>query len=281
MAKPPHLPPLPPEYEQEPALIKPEGFPPVNGIQYKVQDGDSLAGIAADGGIPPDTLLHYCFGTTDPREVNWYLRNRVGCKIYSPGVKNFSFSTAADPGLIWLPAYVYRRIRSKRKPAAHTYRVPGIIPRYWQKSSNVCWGAAVANIYDWKKMHPRRTATKALAEIGSKWEGLYTAGDYLEGPQFKELAADAGLKPLQIGDFLDDQVWMDTIRKRGALLILQKSHGVWTHWVLISGYEYDSSQKLQISYVDVADGRQYGESADAIYEKSLDALTQIPRVWGY
>jgi hypothetical protein len=167
------------------------------------------------------------------------------------------------------------------EPAAHTYRVPGIIPRYWQKSSNVCWGAAVANIYDWKTMHPRRTATKALAEIGSKWEELYTAGDYLQGPQFKELAADAGLKPLQIGDFLDDPVWMDTIRKRGALLILQKSHGEWTHWVLISGYEYDASQKLQISYVDVADGRQYGKSADAICEKSLDALTQISRVWGY
>jgi hypothetical protein len=50
---------------------------------------------------------------------------------------------------------------------------------------------------------------------------------------------------------------------------------------LISGYEYDASQKLQISYVDVADGRQYGESADAICEKSLDALTQISRVWGY
>ena len=121
----------------------------------------------------------------------------------------------------------------------------------------------------------------ALAEIGSKWEATYTAGDYLQGPEFKELAGDAGLKPLNIGDFRDDQVWMDTIKKRGALLILQRAGGSWTHWIVISGYEYDSSHKLHISYVDPADGGKYSESADAIYEKSLDALTQISRVWGY
>ena len=258
----------------------PEGFRPLNGIPYKVQDGDNLAGIAAEGGIPSDTLLYYCFGTTDPREVNWYLRNRVGCKVYAPKAKNFSFSTSADPGLIWLPDFVYRRITAKPKPAPHKYSTPGIIPRYAQKSATVCWGAAVANIYDWKKKS-WRTATGALAEIGSRWEALYTAGDYLLGPQFKELASDAGLKPLQIGDFRDDQVWMDTIRTRGPLLILQKASGTWTHWIVISGYEYDSSDKLWIEYVDAADGLKYAESADAIYEKSLDAPTQVPRVWGY
>jgi hypothetical protein len=239
----------------------------LSAIEYKVQDGDSLARIAYDGGIPPDTLLYYCFGTTDPREVNWYLRNRVGCKAYDPQVKNFSFSTSADPGLIWLPDHVYRRIKRKTRPAAHQYSVPGIIPRYWQKSANVCWGAAVANIYDWRIKHPRRTATMALAEIGSKWEATYTAGDYLQGPEFKELAADAGLKPLNIGDFRDDQIWMDTIKKRGALLILQKASGSWTHWIVISGYEYDSSHKLHISYVDPADGGKYSESADASTKK--------------
>jgi Papain-like cysteine protease AvrRpt2 len=285
MAKPPHLPALAPEYEREPAHKMPEWFQPLNGIQYKVQDGDSLAGIARNGRIPPDTLLQYSFGTTDPREVNWHLRNRVGCKVYAPKVqgvnKNFSFSTSADPGLIWLPDFVYRRITAKPKPAAHKYSTPGNIPRYYQKSGNVCWGAAVANIYDWKKRVPRRTATRALAEIGWTWAALYTAGNYIQGPQFKELASDAGLKPFPIGDFRDDQAWMDTIRWRGPLLILQKAYGTWTHWIVISGYEYDSSGRLWINYVDVADGLKYTESADAIYENSLDALTQIPRVWGY
>jgi hypothetical protein len=179
-----------------------------------------------------------------------------------------------------LPDFVYRRITAKPKPAAHKYSTPGNIPRYYQKSGNVCWGAAVANIYDWKK-RTRRTATSALAEIGWTWAALYTAGNYIQGPQFKELASDAGLKPFPIGDFRDDQAWMDTIRWRGPLLILQKAYGTWTHWIVISGYEYDSSGRLWIDYVDVADGLKYTESADAIYEKSLDALTQIPRVWGY
>ena len=201
-------------------------------------------------------------------------------QFYSADGKNYSFSTSADPGLIWLPERVYRRVVAKPKPAPHKYSTPGIIPRYAQKSGTVCWGAAVANIYDWKK-RTRRTATAALAEIGSRWETLYNAGDYLEGPVFKELASDAGLKPFPIGDFRDDLVWMDTIRKQGPLLILQKAAGAWTHWIVISGYEYDSSNKLWIEYVDAADGLKYSETADAIYEKSLDARTQISKVWGY
>ncbi len=280
MAEPPHLPALAPEYEREPAKKTPAWIQPLNGILYKVRDGDNLAEIARKGGIPAATLLHYCFGTTDVREVNWYLRNRVGCKFYSLDGKNYSFSASADPGEIWLPDYVYRRITAKPKPAPHKYSTPYTIPRYAQKSGIVCWGAAVANIYDWKK-RTRRTATEALAEIGARWEALYNAGDYLIGPQFRELASDAGLKPLSIGDFLDDQVWMDTIRARGPLLILQKAGGPWTHWIVISGYEYDSSDKLWIDYIDAADGLKYSERADAIYEKSLDAPTQVSRVWGY
>jgi hypothetical protein len=281
MAEPPFLPALAPEYEKVPSPILSELYRPLNGIEYKVKDGDSLAGIARNGGIPSNALLKYCFGTIDPREVNWYLRNRVGCKVYAPEAKNFSFSDSAEPGLIWVPDYVYKRITRKPKPTPHIYSVPGIIPRYAQKSGNVCWGSAVANIYDWK-MKQRRTGTKALAEIGAKWEKLYNDKKYIQGPEFKELAADAGLKPVPLGDFRDDQVWMDTIRKRGAMLILQKAElGSWTHWIVISGYEYDSSNKLWIEYVDAADGLKYSETADTVYEKSLDAPTQISRVWGY
>lgn len=280
MAKPPHLPALPAQYEKKPDKIMPEWFRPLDGVQYKVQDGDSLAGIAAKTGYPAKSLLQYSFQTADPREVNWYLRNRVGCKEYGPNVKNFAFSTSADPGLIWLPANVYRKLTAKPKAPPHTYTVPGVMPRYIQKSSNVCWGAAVANVYDWKK-RTRRTATKALGEIGWDWQLLYSAGNYLQGPQFKELAGDAGLRKVELGSFLDDDVWMKTIKKRGALLMLQKAYGMWTHWIVLTGYEVDADHKLWIDYVDPADGRKYGESADALYSKCLDAPTQYPRVWGY
>ena len=90
MAKPPHLPPLHPDFELEPPPKRKRGewFKPVNGIQYKVQDGDNLADLALKGGMSSDALLEYAFGTTVPREVNWYLNNRVGCKFYSADVEN-------------------------------------------------------------------------------------------------------------------------------------------------------------------------------------------------
>ena len=126
-----------------------------------------------------------------------------------------------------------------------------------------------------------KTPRKALGEIGWEWELLYSAGSYLQGPQFKSLAADAGLKKVALGGFLDDQVWMETIHKRGALLMLQKAYGIWTHWIVLTGYELKADGKLWIDYVDPADGRKFGEPADALYAKCLDAPTRIAKVWGY
>ena len=63
--------------------------------------------------------------------------------------------------------------------------------------------------------------------------------------------------------------------------MLQRSYSSWTHWIVLCDYEYDSSYKLQITYLDPADGRKYGESANALYEKCLDAATAVPRVWAY
>ncbi|MCB1019215.1 MAG: hypothetical protein KDC27_04770 [Acidobacteria bacterium] len=281
MAKPPHLPPLPADYEQKPAKVMTDWSRPFNAIDYKVKDGDSLAGLAAKGGIASDALLQYCFHTKDPREVNWYLRMRVGCKEYGPAVKNFAFSSSADPGIIWLPDYVYNRIAKGSRPAAHNYSVPGLFPRYAQKSGNVCWGAAVANIYDWKKKRARSTATKVLAKIGARWEKLYNDGDYLRGPQFADLAVDAGLKEIPLGHLLNDKDWMDILQNRGAMLMLQESVGSWTHWIVLVGYEYSAKHELEIDYIDPADGRKWGEPAAKLYDKCLGAKTAYGRVYAY
>ncbi|CAN0458453.1 unnamed protein product, partial [Hapterophycus canaliculatus] len=54
-------------------------------------------------GLSAKYLMKYAFGTTDPRNVNWYLRMVVGCKALGTFGKNYEFTTSADPGLIWLP----------------------------------------------------------------------------------------------------------------------------------------------------------------------------------
>ncbi|MEZ6063463.1 MAG: papain-like cysteine protease family protein [Planctomycetaceae bacterium] len=278
---PPHLPPLDSSFERAPSRPLPENYAPFDGIQYKVTNTDTIANIASRGGRSAKFVMDYAFGTHDPREVNWYLRNRVGCKAYGPKKQNFAFSDAADPGLIWLPRQVYTRLTEKPKPTAHRYDTPGIYPRYRQKTSNVCWGAAVANIYDWKKRKPRRRVTEALTEIGLQWGFLYETGSYMTGPTFRSLAKDAGLRPHATGDFLQDDYWMSTIKSRGQMLMLQSAYGAWTHWIVITGYEVQADGKLTVIYVDPGDGIQYRSSADTMYSKLLDAATQVAKVWSF
>lgn len=278
---PPYLPPLDSLYEKAPSQPLSENYAPFDGIQYKVRTKDSIANIASRGGRSAKLLMKFAFGTDDPREVNWYLRNRVGCKAYCPNKHNFSFSDDADPGLIWLPSKVYARLTETPVPAAHRYDAPGISPRYVQKTSNVCWGAAVANIYDWKKRKPRRRVTEALTEIGFRWGLLYESGSYITGPTFRSLAGDAGLRSHATGDFLQDHYWMSILKSRGQMLMLQSAYGSWTHWIVITGYEVQADGRLSVIYVDPGDGIQYSSFADVLYSKLLEAPTQVAKVWSY
>jgi hypothetical protein len=79
-------------------------YRPTGGISYKVRDGDSWWSLAAKSAVNPWWLVQYNFETRDPDEVNWYLRDRVGCTKKTPDGNNFVFSQAAQPGIIYLPA---------------------------------------------------------------------------------------------------------------------------------------------------------------------------------
>jgi hypothetical protein len=48
-------------------------------------------------------LILFNFDTSDPDEVNWFLANKVGCQLTTPDRKNYRFSSAASPGLIYIP----------------------------------------------------------------------------------------------------------------------------------------------------------------------------------
>jgi hypothetical protein len=93
--------------ERSPKNPLPPNFVPLGGRSYRVKDGDSWQALTTRHGISspdgPKALVHYNFQTFDPCEVNWYLRHRVGCKKVSPDGKNWSFSSAASPGIIYLP----------------------------------------------------------------------------------------------------------------------------------------------------------------------------------
>ena len=285
MTTPPHLPPLGTRYEREPVRVHKfyGSFPmdaPALYSAYKVKDGDTLSNVAVRAGVSVKHLMSIAFGTNIPQEINWYLRNKVGCKKYGSAKKNYAFSSSADPGLIWLENHAYKRLVIATRPAAHTFRIARPLPSYPQKNGQGCWAVAVANLYDWKKLK-RRTGTKAVYEIGKKWGMKYDAKKSMQGLEFKQFAADAGLKPFPyFGDFLDDNHWMKVIKRGNPFLIVKKSIGNWLHWLIVVGYELKANGELWIKVYDAGDSRLHSMEVGSLYEQSLTANPHCSRMYG-
>ena len=68
---------------------------------YRVKQNDSWTSIAsADGWNNAWDFIKANLSTLDPKEVNWYLREYIGCTELSKDQCNYSFKNAS-PGLIW------------------------------------------------------------------------------------------------------------------------------------------------------------------------------------
>lgn len=80
----------------------PENTPATPSYRYKVKYGDNFWKVAyADGCTKVWDFIEWNFKTRDWREVNWYLRNYVGCKTLSPDGRSYSFANADNPGIIY------------------------------------------------------------------------------------------------------------------------------------------------------------------------------------
>lgn len=78
-------------------------WPPKGAREYKVKDTDDWWNIAAREKLDPWELIKFNFRTHDPEEVNWYLRELVGCRHTKDG-RNFAFIGAdRSKGKIYLP----------------------------------------------------------------------------------------------------------------------------------------------------------------------------------
>lgn len=97
-------PPLAPEYEMQPDNPLRPDFVPPGSRTHRVRDGEDFRTVAAKYGIDdPWELIYYNFRTRDVKAINWYLRERVGCKVPTPDFKNWRFTSSADPGIIYIP----------------------------------------------------------------------------------------------------------------------------------------------------------------------------------
>jgi hypothetical protein len=65
-----------------------------------------------DGWSDPMDLIEYNFKTRNPKEVNWYLRNFVGCKYATQDGKNHVFSDNLNPGYI----YTAKKLQEQEPP---------------------------------------------------------------------------------------------------------------------------------------------------------------------
>ena len=91
---------------------------PNGSFRYRVHDGDSWISLAATFNVvTPAYLIFFNFHVfLDPNrpninpqgtdEVNWYLREYVGCNKSIDGGKNWAFSDSASPGIIYIPQKV-------------------------------------------------------------------------------------------------------------------------------------------------------------------------------
>ena len=97
-------------------LPSPLTYVPPQSVRYKVATNDSFDTLAARPDItaagagcsPPlkvaNDLAFFNFRTRNPPEINWYLYNKVGCRRVTHDGKNYMFSSADQPGVIYLPA---------------------------------------------------------------------------------------------------------------------------------------------------------------------------------
>jgi hypothetical protein len=81
--------------------------PPPGAVAHPVKLGEDWHTLAQQYGFLEITLMEYNFGTHEPAEVNWYLREYVGCVLQDERRNNWKFSNDAKPGIIYIPPREY------------------------------------------------------------------------------------------------------------------------------------------------------------------------------
>lgn len=71
-------------------------------------------------------LIYENFRTRNPSEVNWYLRNHVGCSRKTKDGLNWIFSNDANPGIIYVPERVI-----EMPPMVITAKPPSRMKNVW------------------------------------------------------------------------------------------------------------------------------------------------------
>lgn len=89
-------------------LPSPLDYVPPSSVPYRVKNGDTWWTLAdtpgpRTKGLSASDLCYFNFKTRRASEINWYLRHKVGCTHITKNGKNYVFSQADNPGVVYLP----------------------------------------------------------------------------------------------------------------------------------------------------------------------------------
>jgi hypothetical protein len=122
---------------QEPKpLPSPLDYVPEGTVPYRVSNNDNWWTLAERPEVraslmSANDLCYLNFRTRKPAEINWYLHHKVGCRKPTRDGKNYVFSLADSPGIVYLP-----------KPAAPP-PVTEVEPKKPEPRSNAWFGIGV------------------------------------------------------------------------------------------------------------------------------------------
>lgn len=104
-------------------MAEPDGILYDGFVEHRVKTGETLASIAEKNGLTWRDVARFNFGTDVPADVNRCLHEFTGCTKRTADGKNYVFTDADEPGIIYIPKSSDRltlatgkrhRIRTKR-----------------------------------------------------------------------------------------------------------------------------------------------------------------------
>lgn len=96
--------------EKKPSpLPSPLDYVPPTSMPYRVRSNKSWYTLAElpqvkAARMNANDLCYFNFKTRSPAEIKWYLHHKVGCHKTTKDGKNYVFSAADNPGIVYLPA---------------------------------------------------------------------------------------------------------------------------------------------------------------------------------
>lgn len=86
------------ERQPPPGRLVAVTYRPPGSIVHQVADGERWETLASRYGVDVTDLIWQNFKTSEPAEINWYLRHYVGCNTSTPDAYNWTFTTSARNG---------------------------------------------------------------------------------------------------------------------------------------------------------------------------------------